>query len=111
MITLNKIIDTNPLSEFNKYLYINSINKNGQVFVFRFPKNGGALVEFKKFRSPFKDPYYAFEEPYYTIYPLIFDKDTFDKVLFEKFRCFTTDSYSECRYLINKMIEFDKCKK
>ena len=91
MITLNKIIDTNPLSEFNKYLYINSINKNGQVFVFRFPKNGGALVEFKKFRSPF-------EEPYYTIYPLIFDKDTFDKVLFEKFRCFTTNAYSECRY-------------
>lgn len=104
METLNKIIETNPLSEFNKYLYINSINKNGQVFVFRFPKNGGALVEFKKFRSPF-------EEPYYTIYPLIFDKDTFDKVLFEKFRCFTTDAYSECRYIINKMIEFDECKK
>lgn len=104
MITLNKIIETNPLSEFNRYLYINSINKNGQVFVFRFPKNGGALVEFKKFRSPF-------EEPYYTIYPLMFDKDTFDKVLFEKFRCFTTDAYSECRYIINKMIEFDECKK
>lgn len=104
MITLNKIIDTNPLSEFNKYLYINSINKNGQVFVFRFPKNGGALVEFKQFRSPF-------EEPYYTIYPLIFDKDTFDKALFEKFHCFTTDAYSECRYIINKMIEFDECKK
>lgn len=97
-------MDINPLSEFNKYLYINSINRNGQVFVFRFPKNGGALVEFKKFRSPFK-------EPYYTIYPLIFDKDTFDKVLFEKFRCFTTDAYSECRYIIYKMIEFDECKK
>ena len=104
METLNKITDINPLSEFNKYLYINSINKNGQVFVFRFPKNGGALVEFKKFRSPF-------EEPYYTIYPLIFNKDTFDKVLFEKFRCFTTDAYSECHYIINKMIEFDECKK
>lgn len=97
-------MDINPLSEFNKYLYINSINKNGQVFVFRFPKNGGALVEFKKFRSPFK-------EPYYTIYPLMFYKETFDKVLFEKFRCFTTDAYSECRYIINKMIEFDECKK
>lgn len=98
MAVWTSIIETNPLSEFNRYLYIASPNKIEQVFVFKFPYESGARVEVK---NPYRDPSYI-------IHPLIFDGDTFKEVPINGISFFETECYEQCHQIITKLLIFDK---